>query len=140
MKARDVMSTAVVTISTKATIFEAAKLMLNRGISGVPVVDADDRGEGEHPAVGPLGEEVLLLEPLPHLGEELHRPVRTGLCRAEPALHEAHHLEQEEVDDRAGRQQHGREGPEAAQRRLLPVGQLDRDHHRRALTGRCPRG
>jgi len=43
MKASDVMSTDVVTISSKATIFEAAKLMLDRGISGLPVVNGEGR-------------------------------------------------------------------------------------------------
>lgn len=43
MKARDVMSTDVTTISPKAAIFEAAKLMLDRGISGLPVVNQEER-------------------------------------------------------------------------------------------------
>ena len=39
MKASDVMSGAVVTVSAEATVVEAAKLLLDRRISGVPVVD-----------------------------------------------------------------------------------------------------
>ena len=43
MRAKDAMSKGVVTISHKATVFEAAKLMLDRSISGLPVVDDDGR-------------------------------------------------------------------------------------------------
>ena len=39
MNAKDVMSPRVVTISCKATVSEAAKLMLDRRISGLPVVN-----------------------------------------------------------------------------------------------------
>ena len=83
------------------------------------------------------GLDVFLLQPLADLGEQLHRAVRPGLHRPEPALHEAHHLEEEEVDDRAGRQQHGDGATEDAQQRLPPVREVDREH---ALTDRCPRG
>ena len=67
------------------------------------------------------GYDVFLLQPLADLGEQLHRAVRPGLHRAEAALHEAHHLEQEQVDDRAGGQQHGDGATEDAQQRLRPV-------------------
>ena len=43
MKASDVMSTDVKTISCKATILEAATLMLDHGISGLPVVNSEGR-------------------------------------------------------------------------------------------------
>jgi CBS domain-containing protein len=39
VKACEVMSTAVTTVAAEATIIEAAKVMLEHGISGVPVVD-----------------------------------------------------------------------------------------------------
>ena len=39
LNARDVMSTQVVTVSSKAPVIEAAKLMLAHRISGLPVVD-----------------------------------------------------------------------------------------------------
>ena len=39
MKAQDVMSPDVVTISPKETIFHAVRLMLQHKISGLPVVD-----------------------------------------------------------------------------------------------------
>jgi CBS domain-containing protein len=41
MKARDVMTTAVVTASLDTSIADVTKLMLSHHISGVPVVDAD---------------------------------------------------------------------------------------------------
>jgi CBS domain-containing protein len=43
MKARDVMSAAVVTVIAEATIIEAAEVILNHGISGLPAVDDDGR-------------------------------------------------------------------------------------------------
>jgi hypothetical protein len=42
-------------------------------------------------------------------------PYGTGLHRAEPALHERHHLEQEQVHDGARRQQHRDDPAEHAQ-------------------------
>jgi CBS domain-containing protein len=41
MKVRDVMTTRVVTIHSDASATQAAELMLQHGISGLPVVDAD---------------------------------------------------------------------------------------------------
>lgn len=46
MKARDIMTTAVVTVSPGMSIAEAARLMLHRRISGVPVVDGSGRMAG----------------------------------------------------------------------------------------------
>lgn len=43
LKARDLMSTEVITISPKATVIEAAKKMLDHRVSGLPVVDDRDR-------------------------------------------------------------------------------------------------
>jgi CBS domain-containing protein len=43
LKARDLMSTEVITISPKATVIEAAKNMLDHRVSGLPVVDDRDR-------------------------------------------------------------------------------------------------
>ena len=40
MLARDVMSSDVVTVGANATILEAIKLLINEGVSGLPVVDA----------------------------------------------------------------------------------------------------
>ena len=39
MRAMDVMTTAVVTVSPDSTVQDLAKLMSDRGISGVPVVE-----------------------------------------------------------------------------------------------------
>jgi len=39
MKASDIMSAAVVTVPAEATVVEAAGVMLEHGISGVPAVD-----------------------------------------------------------------------------------------------------
>jgi CBS domain-containing protein len=43
MKARDVMTAEVVTVTPETSVADAAKLMLDRHISGVPVVDGDGR-------------------------------------------------------------------------------------------------
>jgi CBS domain-containing protein len=43
MKASDVMTTAVVTVRPEATVADVARLMLDRHISGVPVVDDRER-------------------------------------------------------------------------------------------------
>jgi CBS domain-containing protein len=40
MKVKDVMTSRVITIGPDATVRDAAKLMLDKGISGLPVVDA----------------------------------------------------------------------------------------------------
>lgn len=41
MKAKDIMTHRVVTISERATVLDAAQLMMKRRISGLPVVDAN---------------------------------------------------------------------------------------------------
>ena len=39
MRARDVMSTDIVTVAAKASLLKAAELMINAGVSGLPVTD-----------------------------------------------------------------------------------------------------
>ena len=46
MEAKDVMTTPVVTVAPKTSVEEVAKLMLERRISAVPVVDAQSRVQG----------------------------------------------------------------------------------------------
>ncbi len=43
MRARDVMTKEVLTIDADATVREVAALLSERGISGVPVTDAENR-------------------------------------------------------------------------------------------------
>lgn len=43
MKARDVMTTTVLTVRPEATVAEVARLMLDKHVSGVPVVDDRER-------------------------------------------------------------------------------------------------
>lgn len=43
MKASDVMTTAVITVPPEATVADAARLMLEKHVSGLPVVDDHDR-------------------------------------------------------------------------------------------------
>lgn len=65
MKVRDVMSTDVVTVTSDTPLKKAAALMLERGISGVPVVEEDE-------VVGVLSETDVLFK-------EHTRPDRHGL-------------------------------------------------------------
>jgi CBS domain-containing protein len=43
MRAADIMTTDVITISPDASVKELAKLLSDHGISGVPVVDSDGK-------------------------------------------------------------------------------------------------
>ena len=43
MRAKDIITTNLVTVGPEATVADVAKLLLDRHISGVPVVDADQR-------------------------------------------------------------------------------------------------
>ena len=43
MQVRDVMKSPVITVRTGATLAEVARLLEEKNISGVPVVDAEDR-------------------------------------------------------------------------------------------------
>ena len=43
MRAADIMTRNVVTVMPEVSVVEVAKLVLDRGISAVPVVDADGR-------------------------------------------------------------------------------------------------
>src|SRR5271170_6258508 len=43
MRAKQVMSTRVHTIAADASVYDAAQVLLNAGVSAVPVVDADGR-------------------------------------------------------------------------------------------------
>ena len=43
MKAKDVMTVDVVTVSPDHSVRHAARIMLDRRISGIPVVDDDGR-------------------------------------------------------------------------------------------------
>jgi CBS domain-containing protein len=65
MKVRDVMTTEVVTVTTDTPLKSAAALMLERGISGIPVVDCDQ-------VVGVVSETDVLFK-------EHTRPERQGL-------------------------------------------------------------
>ncbi|MBI5102354.1 MAG: CBS domain-containing protein [Nitrospirae bacterium] len=43
LKARDIMTTAVITVSPDTSVEELGRLFLEKGISGAPVLDSDDR-------------------------------------------------------------------------------------------------
>jgi CBS domain-containing protein len=65
MQASDVMTTNVVTVRPETRVDEIARLLLERRISGVPVIDADGR------LVGIVTESDLMRRP--ELGTERHR-------------------------------------------------------------------
>jgi hypothetical protein len=69
-------------------------------------ITTDDGRSGEHTLVGLPRHDVLLLEELHAVAHELEPAVEAaGVHRTEPALHVAHHLQQEDVteDERAQR-------------------------------------
>ena len=70
MRASDVMTRSVVTVTQDATIVDAAKLMLRHRISGVPVVDREGR------LVGIITEGDLLRRA--ETGTERHRSAWSG--------------------------------------------------------------
>jgi CBS domain-containing protein len=66
-KVRDIMTTNVVTVTPKATLREAAGLILRHGVSGLPVVDDQDQLVGvlsEWDLLGVLESPELELEPV----------------------------------------------------------------------------
>src|ERR1700737_484925 len=73
MRAMDVMTTNVITVGPDTSVQEVARILSERGISGVPVVDADDR------LIGILSEGDLLHRV--ETGTE-RRPARTGRRRS----------------------------------------------------------
>jgi CBS domain-containing protein len=70
MRAKDVMSEGVVTISHKATVLEAAKLMLDCRFSGLPVVSDEGR------LVGIVTESDFLRRT--EIGTQLHPEMRSA--------------------------------------------------------------
>jgi CBS-domain-containing membrane protein len=69
MQARDIMSPTVITISEQATIQEAAKKLADYRISGMPVVD------GEQRVVGIVSEIDIINRPGPTIGAIMSRRV-----------------------------------------------------------------
>jgi CBS domain-containing protein len=65
MKARDIMSTQVVTVGEESTVHEMAALMIEKHISGLPVVAADGR------LLGMVSEGDLMRRP--EIGTDKHR-------------------------------------------------------------------
>ncbi|ACB83903.1 CBS domain-containing protein [Natranaerobius thermophilus] len=64
MRAKDIMSTDIVTVSPESTVEEAAKLMADREISGIPVINSQNdlvgiitEGDllGKHKRISPPG-------------------------------------------------------------------------------------
>ena len=103
----------------------------------------DDRGrEREHAPVGLGRHDVFLLQELDAVADELVPAVEAaGVHRTEPALHVAHHLQQEDVaEDRARSAARCRARSRVLIASVVP--QPTPDHRMRddAVTGRCPRG
>ena len=98
--------------------------------------DHDERRQREDPPVGLVGDDVLLLDELHPVGDELQRAVGPGLHGPEPALHVAHHLQQEHVaqDDGGGRDD--RENDTGLERRGPSVGRDVDGEHQRSMSPR----
>ena len=83
----------------------------------------DDGGKGEDVFVGLGRVDVFFLEELERLGDELKGAVRTREHGAETALHEGHHLEEEQVDEDERGDRDDPENHNEFDRGLLPVGE-----------------
>ena len=101
----------------------------------------DDRGrEREDPAVGLRRHDVLLLEELHAVADELEPAVEAaGVHRPEPALHVAHHLEQERVPEDERAERNDGEHHDRLDRERRPPADLERQSHR-SVTDQCLRG
>ena len=95
--------------------------------------------DAEEGLVGPDRGDVLLLHELADFRDQLQRTVGAGFHRPEPALHVAHHLEQEDLHVAAGRNQYGQNDTDGAEHRLLPVGPGAEDVHRQHQRSMSPR-
>ena len=91
----------------------------------------DDRGsEREDPAVGLRRHDVLLLEELHAVADELEPAVEaTRVHRTEPALHVAHHLQQERVPEDERAEGNDREHDERLDRERRAPADLQRERH-----------
>ena len=81
---------------------------------------------GKDDPVGAARENVFFLDELANFGKQLHRACGSGFHRAKTALHEAHHLEQVQIDERTGGQEHGSQATGGAERCFDP--ECERDH------------
>jgi CBS domain-containing protein len=73
MKAKDVMTTPVVTISPDATLADATRLLDTKGITGVPVADADGK------VIGILTEKDILVLAYTYVGNLRETKVREAM-------------------------------------------------------------
>lgn len=102
MKASDIMTIGAITVRPDSTVAHAARLMVERGISGLPVVTAHGK------LVGIITEHDLLRRK--ELGTADHRPHWLGLWLDADTL--AHHYARE----------HGRKVEDAMSRDVVSVG------------------
>ena len=88
----------------------------------------DDGREGEDPPVGLARHDVFLLDELDAVAHELEPAVEpAGVHRAEPALHVAHHLEQEDVPEDQRRGGHDHQDDDRLQRERGAPPDVDRE-------------
>ena len=78
MRAADVMTTGVITVSPEASVQELARLLADHGISGAPVVDADGKLVGIL-SLADVAREAVQQKRRPH-GEPLDEEVTTTLA------------------------------------------------------------
>jgi len=107
MRAMDVMTTNVVTVGPATSVQEVAKILSERSISGVPVVDAENR------LIGIVSE-----------GDLLHR-VETGTERRVPRRRRSWWLDRFAADEELARdyvRSHGRTAEDVMTREVVTVG------------------
>ena len=78
----------------------------------------------ENEPVGLLGEDVFFLEEFQPVGQQLQSAVRPGFHRAQSALHEAHHLQQEHITQYERSSRNHRSHHARFDDSLLPISQL----------------
>ncbi len=95
MLARDVMTTELVTVPPDMPLAAVARLMAERGISGVPVVGPDGallgmltEGDPDPPASGGGGEAGLLVRGAVRLAGRTGRPLRQDAWPPRPRCHD----------------------------------------------------
>jgi hypothetical protein len=106
-------------------------------------VDHDHGGRHrEDPLVGLRRGDVFLLDELDAVTDELEPPVEPArVHRTEPALHVAHHLEQEHVAEHERRERHDHQDDDRLDRERGAPADLERerkrvDRHQRSMSPR----
>lgn len=86
LKVKDVMTRHVVCVGKDVTVYDAAELFVDKGISGAPVVDGEGRCVGVLSAIDYVRREHLLHSdsPAQPLGERVYDQMSAGVRSVQP--------------------------------------------------------